>query len=56
LNKQGETIDSMERQAHQTEMEAAVKQWLRHTIARLHAAGSTCPPSRSSAFGSAKLP
>ena len=35
LNEHGETINSLERQAHQTEMEEAVKQWLRTTIARL---------------------
>ena len=35
LNEQGETINSLERQAHQTEMEEALKQWLRATIARL---------------------
>jgi len=38
LNENGETINSLERQAHQTEMEEAVKQWLRATIASLTAA------------------
>ena len=35
LNQQGETVDSMERHAHQSEMEDALKNWLRSTIARL---------------------
>lgn len=32
LNHQGETVDSMERQYNQTELEDAVKTWLRETI------------------------
>lgn len=40
LNQQRETIDSLERQAHQTEMEGAVKDWLRATIALLRATSS----------------
>ena len=37
LNQQGETVDSLERHAHQLEMEMeeALKYWLRSTIARL---------------------
>jgi hypothetical protein len=35
LNQHGETVDSMERHAHQLEMEEALKNWLRSTIARL---------------------
>ena len=35
LNGQGETIDSMERQYNQLELEEAVKNWLRATIKRL---------------------
>jgi hypothetical protein len=35
LNQHGETVDSMERHAHQLEMEDALKNWLRSTIARL---------------------
>jgi hypothetical protein len=35
LNPLGETVDSMERHAHQLEMEEALKNWLRSTIARL---------------------
>jgi hypothetical protein len=35
LNHQGETVDSMERHAHQPEMEDALKAWLRSTIDRL---------------------
>jgi hypothetical protein len=35
LNQQGETVDSMERHANQLEMEEALKNWLRSTIARL---------------------
>jgi len=35
LNPDGETIRTLERQAHQPELEEAVKQWLRKTIARL---------------------
>ena len=38
LNAQGETINSLERQAHQSEMEEALKKWLRATIAHLRAA------------------
>ena len=40
LNQQGETIDSMERHAHQLEMEEALKNWLRSTIARLEREGA----------------
>jgi hypothetical protein len=32
LNHQGETVDSMERQYNQTELEEAVKTWLREMI------------------------
>jgi hypothetical protein len=35
LNHQGETVDSLERHAHQLEMEETLKNWLRSTIARL---------------------
>jgi len=35
LNPQGETVDSMERQCNQVEMEEAVKNWLRATIQRI---------------------
>jgi hypothetical protein len=35
LNPAGETVESMERQAHQVEMEEAVKNWLRATIQRI---------------------
>ena len=35
LNPEGETIDSMERQYHQGELEEAVKGWLRETIQRI---------------------
>jgi hypothetical protein len=35
LNKQGETVDSMERHSHQPELEEAMKAWLRATIAKL---------------------
>jgi hypothetical protein len=35
LNQHGETVDSMERHAHQLELEDALKNWLRSTIARL---------------------
>lgn len=38
LNDQGETINSLERQAHQSEMEEVLKKWLRATIARLRGA------------------
>lgn len=43
LNTQGETVDSMERQAHQLEMEETVKNWLRSTIARLERERSETP-------------
>ena len=49
LNEHGETIDSLERQAHQTEMEDAVKQWLRATIERLTTTlGVTSPATPTS--------
>jgi hypothetical protein len=35
LNNLGETVDSLERHAHQLELEEALKNWLRLTIARL---------------------
>lgn len=35
LNYQGETVDSMERQYNQVELEEAVKNWLRATIQRI---------------------
>ena len=35
LNPQGETVDSMERQYNQLELEEAVKSWLRTTIKKL---------------------
>ena len=37
LNTEGETVDTMERQCNQQEMEEAVKSWLRTTIARIEA-------------------
>jgi len=35
LNPSGETVDTMERQYNQSEMEESIKQWLRSTIARI---------------------
>lgn len=35
LNPDGETVDTMERQYNQAELEAAVKEWLRATIQRI---------------------
>lgn len=35
LNSEGETIRTLERQAHQPELEEAVRRWLKKTIARL---------------------
>lgn len=35
LNRAGETVDSLERHAHQLELEEALRSWLRTTIARL---------------------
>jgi hypothetical protein len=35
LNRAGETVDSLERHAHQLELEEALRNWLRSTIARL---------------------
>lgn len=35
LNPEGETVDSMERQYNQLELEEAVKNWLRATIKKL---------------------
>jgi len=35
LNQQGETVDTMERQCNQLELEETVKSWLRATIQRI---------------------
>lgn len=35
LNQAGETVDTMERQCNQVELEEAVKSWLRATIRRI---------------------
>jgi len=35
LNRDGESVDTMERQATQLELEEALKDWLRGTIARI---------------------
>jgi hypothetical protein len=35
LNPAGETVDTMERQCNQHELEEAVKNWLRATIQRI---------------------
>lgn len=37
LNREGETVHSLERQGTQLEIEEALKSWLRATIARLEA-------------------
>lgn len=37
LNQEGETVDSMERQCNQAELEEAVKNWLRRSIQRIEA-------------------
>ena len=37
MNASGETIDSMERQYNQQEMEDAVKNWLKDAITRIEA-------------------
>ena len=41
LNGLGETVDSLERHAHQPELEEALKKWLRSTIARLESERTT---------------
>jgi len=41
LNGDGETVDTLERQASQIELEEAVKQWLRVTIERLEGERAT---------------
>ena len=41
LNKEQETVNSLERQAHLSEMEEVVRQWLVTTIARLEEEAST---------------
>jgi hypothetical protein len=48
LNAQGETIDSMERQYNQPELEDAMRSWLRTVIARLENDRATQPPSQAS--------
>ncbi|HKD03848.1 MAG TPA: hypothetical protein VKB77_15530 [Terriglobales bacterium] len=46
LNQEGETVDSMERQCSQVELEDAVKTWLRRTIARIETERGQKSPAR----------
>ncbi|HVO80488.1 MAG TPA: hypothetical protein VMT28_07145 [Terriglobales bacterium] len=46
LNQAGETVDSMERQYNQYELEAAVKDWLRATIQRIEQERARAKSSR----------
>jgi hypothetical protein len=48
MNAQGETIDSMERQCNQYELEEKVKQWLRATISRIERERAARPQSKQS--------
>ena len=48
LNPQGDTINSLERHALQSEIEAAVKQWLVAMIARLEKEGNAQASCRTS--------
>jgi hypothetical protein len=43
LNPEGETVDSMERQYNQAELEEAVKNWLRATIQRIELERAKAP-------------
>jgi len=43
LNPEGETVDSMERQYNQGELEEAVKNWLRATIQRIEQERAKAP-------------
>ena len=45
LNPAGETIDTMERQCNQQELEEAVKSWLRDTIQRIEHDRAQAKPS-----------
>ena len=46
LNQEGETVDSMERQCSQVELEEAVKNWLRRTIKRIETERAQRSPAR----------
>ena len=46
LNLEGETVDSMERQCSQVELEEAVKNWLRRTIERIETERGQKSPAR----------
>jgi hypothetical protein len=47
LNSEGETVDSMERQYNQQELEDAVKGWLRATIQRIEQERAIVRPRRA---------
>ena len=46
LNQEGETVNSMERQCSQVELEEAVKNWLRRTIERIETERGQKSPAR----------
>jgi len=46
LNQEGETVDSMERQCSQVELEETVKNWLRRTIERIETERGQKRPAR----------
>ena len=47
LNHEGETVDSMERQYNQGELEEAVKNWLRGTIQRIEQERAKVAPQQT---------
>jgi hypothetical protein len=47
LNVQGETVESMERQTSQIELEEAVKEWLQATITRIESERAKQPKTPS---------
>jgi hypothetical protein len=47
LNVHGETVDSMERQCNQTELEESLKKWLRETIQRIERERAAKPVAKS---------
>ena len=47
LNSAGETVDSMERQYNQVELEEAVKDWLREAIRKIETERAAEPPTKT---------
>jgi hypothetical protein len=56
LNSAGETVDTMERQCNQVELEETLKNWLRETIRRIEAERATQRESVRTATGRPAAP